>query len=191
MYNEELYHHGILGMKWGVRRFQNLDGTLTDAGKNRMRETSESSLKSKSDTNRAKWISKTNAKLYGRSAVNSARDAKKYSEKAEKAKERYDVAKQKKYEEKAKRMSEYAEKYSKAADKASKFYDDIETGKVKAGKDFITQIDLNISLTNFPLYAAVARDAKNPNPDYSTRRIPYTGWAEYNIIHNPDSKKTK
>lgn len=31
----ELYHHGILGQKWGVRRFQNSDGTLTPAGKKR------------------------------------------------------------------------------------------------------------------------------------------------------------
>lgn len=31
----ELYHHGILGQKWGVRRFQNKDGSLTSAGKNR------------------------------------------------------------------------------------------------------------------------------------------------------------
>jgi hypothetical protein len=28
----ELYHHGIKGQRWGVRRFQNEDGTLTDAG---------------------------------------------------------------------------------------------------------------------------------------------------------------
>lgn len=31
----ELFHHGIKGMKWGVRRYQNPDGTLTSEGKKR------------------------------------------------------------------------------------------------------------------------------------------------------------
>ena len=33
--NNELQHHGIKGQKWGVRRYQNEDGTLTEAGKKR------------------------------------------------------------------------------------------------------------------------------------------------------------
>ena len=33
--NDELYHHGIKGQKWGIRRYQNPDGTLTEEGKER------------------------------------------------------------------------------------------------------------------------------------------------------------
>lgn len=34
---DELYHHGILGMKWGIRRYQNKDGSLTSVGKMRVK----------------------------------------------------------------------------------------------------------------------------------------------------------
>lgn len=35
IYGDELYHHGVKGQRWGIRRYQNPDGSLTEAGKRR------------------------------------------------------------------------------------------------------------------------------------------------------------
>lgn len=43
--NDELYHDGQPGMHWGVRRYQNKDGTLTEAGKKRYRKMQNKAIK--------------------------------------------------------------------------------------------------------------------------------------------------
>lgn len=60
--DKELRHHGILGMKWGVRRFQNSDGSLTEKGKKRYVKVASSDRLQKRDTRIAKKYCQANHK---------------------------------------------------------------------------------------------------------------------------------
>ena len=56
----ELYHYGIKGQKWGVRRYQRKDGTLTPAGKKRAREDYAAEAKAMSDEELRSKINRMN-----------------------------------------------------------------------------------------------------------------------------------
>ena len=58
----ELYHYGTLGMKWGFRRFQNKDGSLTAAGKKRYNSDGDESSGETKKSGSKEDIKKTTSK---------------------------------------------------------------------------------------------------------------------------------
>lgn len=56
----ELKHWGVKGMKWGVRRYQNADGSLTAAGKKRYNKDYESQARNMSDSELRSQINRMN-----------------------------------------------------------------------------------------------------------------------------------
>ena len=63
VYSDELQHGGIRGMKWGVRRYQNKDGTLTAAGQKRARKSESEDYKKVSEIRKKKISQMSNQEL--------------------------------------------------------------------------------------------------------------------------------
>lgn len=107
-HTDELYHYGITGMKWGVRRFQRKNGTLTSAGKKRYTDKAISEYRKSYDkserlSNKAyekEREAKAAYKMLGKNRVervmnaikNDTPEAKKYSRLYDEMIESYDIA---------------------------------------------------------------------------------------------------
>ena len=95
--DNELMHHGILGMKWGVRRYQNKDGSLTPAGKKKAKSEiplhedyaknhSKKSVKSMSDVELRNRINRYQLEQqYNKLSQNKVKKGREYVNKAIKA----------------------------------------------------------------------------------------------------------
>ena len=132
-----LMHHGILGQKWGVRRYQNSDGTLTAAGKARYgtREAFEAHQKLK-QANKEYSKAFNNAynhnHPYSLSKKRRLESQKRWDEAADKA-EAYRNAKKNYKDAKDSYKKEAVKRYNRAADKADSSQDaaDIANQKMK------------------------------------------------------------
>ena len=71
MQEDFISHHGILGQKWGVRRYQKSDGTLTAAGKRHIKQVEKQD---------AKWAKKNYDKIYSQAYSKSRNELNDYLE---------------------------------------------------------------------------------------------------------------
>ena len=144
MTNEELYHHGVLGMKWGEHRFQNRHGAITSEGERQFHKVFNSNSRFERDTRDA-------LKIYNKERVHSQRKANMYGRKIEKtnlklekSRNSYDENKIKKYEAKVDKYSLEAKNYINRSNIATKKFKDVSSGEKLAGRDFIVQRDYNL-----------------------------------------------
>lgn len=177
-YEGYIEHHGILGMKWGVRRYQNADGSLTEAGKKHYDKVSSSSMQSKLDTSDALRISKKTSSYQAAKEKSSTEKADKYKKKAD---SEFDPIKKDKYLSKSKAAEKEAEAARKIKEEYSKLYKDISEGSVKAGKDFVIQRDIEAHLLMPVSYIDYYKTLEN-HPDQEYQLNPWIGGIRRTIV---------
>lgn len=146
-WSDYIAHHGVLGMKWGVHRYRKQEGGFTKKGLKKLDKIASSQKKMERETTLAKLRIKENSGIHGR-----------YNESYRKGLSRL--------EKRGKGESAKAQKFrslikdgENAIKRNDKLLKDIDSGKLKAGRDFINQLDYNIGIID-----TITESVKFSNP---------------------------
>ena len=152
-YSYVIYHSGIKGMKWGIRRYQNEDGSLTDEGRARYRREfgrrveKLKSFQSKKEKFRAKASAKLKYKIARaeKRATRFRRKMAKYDLKAARAENRA-ARRLKRYEKYQLKEAKYDKKAYKYAEKTLKKYSNVPLDALnKSDYDYVNNYYLEKS----------------------------------------------
>lgn len=149
----ELYHHGVKGQRWGVRRYQNADGSLTEEGEKRFQKVANSRHKTKKNKKAAIEFFSEHSKRHDVVAKQAESNQKraykkmdKYVWKSEAKQKKGDTAGFEKWQGKAwQQMAKQIEEnriaqFNKIRKEAyDKKISEIKDETIKAGKDYIAK----------------------------------------------------
>jgi len=162
MNNNYLVHYGIKGQKWGVRRFQNEDGTLTEEGKQHLGYDSNGQLKNRMSKKELRKKEKERKKNEIRSLVkNYQKEMNKASNMTDEADAQWEKVKKERKtlgktklsrtinaaKGKSKEAKAYSKEYNKASDMSDKAYEQELKAKElykKIGKTKMSRVYRNI-----------------------------------------------